>query len=395
MTGIHVYEAPFGEALDGFVRTTGEPGEERFISVIARPSARSLHPLAADVMRSFGAVRDLYTKAQGMSALLLSATAWSLARGLTDLYIGEAQDLEAHLDECVEFAHGAGLDLHLVYGFGQVHVHGPALIERGAGYHDFNTLPGALRARESRRELQAVEDTDAGDDPLPAPPDEPWMTFRAIYTDVLDPEQAGRCDEVYLAAYTLGRDSTATDKEGVSRLLGEAWSACGTDDASRLIALRAVQAALFRNGFNMHADMRQTTRYVMENYVTALVDAHYAQMHSFADPWRAAATVLHAHHMTIPDMLSLRARDVSTDGRIEGFDAEVPRSGREIILAQRWRRLLEGDANPPLFRAKELMVRAGIRAFATELELPVSTNWRIQNAGRWDQRHGLRIKAIS
>lgn len=393
MPNLFAYEAPYGQALDGFVGRAGEPGRERHISIIARPSARSMHPIAVDIMRCLGADRDAFTKAQSAVKLLRQATAWSLSRGMSDLYVGEAQDFEQHLDECIEFAHGAGLDLHLVYGFGQTREHGPLLAERATVFHEFSDMPASLRGHDDSRGQTNEQEPE----PIlvPRPPDEPWTAYRYTYTSLLSPAEVDACERVYLAAYDRTRMTEVQTTREVAELIGEIWTDCGLSDSALAIVVKATQAALFRNGFNLRVEYGLLERHLLEYHVIRLAPEHYRMMRGFSDPWRSAATILHAHRVSTEAMMALGARDVTPTGEIPGLDINLPEDGRAVLAAQRFAQLLGDDPSPPFLEGSEIKIRNAIRYVVINLDLPVRTNWRLHGRRNWRQRDGLRLDVIA
>lgn len=115
--------------------------------------------------------------------------------------------------------------------------------------------------------------------------------------------------------------------------------------------------------------MHHFTRHVQLNYVNLMTDDHYTRLRGFMNPWRAAATVLHAHHVSTEDTLALKVMDVTPDGDIPRLGINFPSESRVLLAAQRWHQLLTQEADPPLFKEKPHPLRTGIRALTHQLDL--------------------------
>ena len=391
MNALTYYEAPNGHDLAGLVDPVDLPNAFR---VIARPSAKSIHSMAGDLMRTFGATRDLYSRAQGANTLLNMASAWSLASGVTDLYIGEAQDMhEDSILESLEFTQRSGARLHLIYSFGETFTHADTLLRLGGTNQPYETLPEPIRHPD--RYPAPLRPTPPETLPLAAMPDEEWMTFRAAYLHTLDGQELAVADRIYNDAYQQTRATSPTDKEAVTGLIASLWDVYGVGRFERTIAVRAVQAGLFRDGSYLRVEHGSLERWVTQYLLNPLQPHHYMALRAFSDPWRAAATVLHAQHVESEEMLSLRALDVDHDGNIPSLGVALPPDAGTIVAAQRWRQLIVADADPPLFDKSVNALRQGIRKVVTELDLPLVTYWRKQSGDRWTQKHGIRIEAIA
>jgi hypothetical protein len=394
MTHLAYYEAPDGVVLDGLVDPIDLP---RTIRVIARPNAKSIHSLAIDLGRSLGATRDTYTKAHGTYTLLSGATAWALARGVTDVYIGEIQDMDrGAILESLDFAQSLGAALHLIAAHGEMRVHAATLEALGGTHRRFSTLPEQIRTPSGPGTDNGSEGAVFGDDE-PEPPDDEWVSFRAAYHQTFPPEVVSACDRVYLDAYAIARASSATTEEDVARLIADLWQRHGSTHLPATVAVRAVQAALFRNRLHVRVNLGHLERAVKLRLLNPLTDRHYAALASYADPWRAAATVLHAHHVSSEQSVRLRALDVQPDGSIPMLGITIEPAARVVIAAQRWRQLLTSDIeDPPLLPKTISALRAGIRRVTGELDLPLATTWRgTQKADRWQHNYGLKVTPIA
>lgn len=393
MTALAYYEAPRGFTLDAFVDPVDLP---RAIRVVAPPNAKSSHALAGAICRSLGAVNDLYTKSNGSTIMLSSAAAWSLATGVTNLFIAAAEDLtRAAIYECIDFAGLIGANLHLVFSHGQVHVHGATLNEVGFRSTPFTLLPDALTQppplATSNESATQVDDIWEG----AVLPQDHWTTFRAAYRATLSDPLLSRCDDIYLDAYSTARASHARTVEEVSALAGSLWERLGIGENERTITCRAIQAALFRNGLLVRLDMHHFTRHVQLNYVNLMTSDHYTRLRGFMNPWRAAATVLHAHHVSTEDTLALKAMDVTANGRIPRLGIDFSPEARVLLAAQRWHQLLTQDADPPLFKEKPHPLRTGIRAVTHQLDLPLVPYWRTISNDKGRGNIGIRVEEFA
>lgn len=388
MTGLFHYEAPRGKDLAGLVDPINMPHAVR---AIARPNAKSVHSLAADIMRSLGASRDLYSKAQGSHTLLNAASAWSLARGVTDVYLGEVQDMDRNgILESLDFAQRIGANLHLISGYAQTAAHAQTIEELGGAIWAFTDLPSELRS--PARGAPPVE-PDAEDTAVEIPDDD-WLSYRPTYQALWPPDVVADADRIYLDAYRTARHSSATTEEDIARLVARLWQRHGATPVPATTVIRAVQAALFRNGLLVRVSLGHLERFLRLNLVNPLKPEDYQALTSYADPWRAAATVLHAHHISTDDTLALRALDVQPDGTIPSLNTNIDPAARPILAAQRWFQLICGDENPPLINKNVNATRAGIRRISRELALPLVTKWSALRQDRWQHNYGIRVTPI-
>ncbi|SEP14960.1 hypothetical protein [Trujillonella endophytica] len=387
MTGLFHYEAPRGKDLDGLVDAVNLP---LAIRAIARPNSKSIHSLAADVLRSLGATRDLYSKAQGSNTLLNAASAWSLARGITDVYFGEVQDMDLNgIHESLDFAQRIGANLHLISGYGETAVHAPTIEQLGGRNRRFTDLPVELRAPAP---AAAPSDED-GRDEIEIPDDD-WISYRPTYRALWPTEVVATADRVYLDSYRTARHSGASTAEDIARLIAGLWQRHGSSPLPATTTVRAVQAGLFRNGLNVRVSLGHLERFLHLRLVNPLTAAHYQALSSYADPWRAAAAVLHAHHISTEDSLAIRALDVQPDGTIPSLTTAIDSGARPILAAQRWLRLIAADENPPLIDKDLNAARAGIRRVTRELALPITTNWAALRNDRWQHNYGVKVAPV-
>lgn len=392
MSRLCCYEAESGFGLDGFVDPIDMPTA---IRVVAPPNAKSSHALAGAICRSLGAVRDLYTKANGETVMLSSAAAWSLATGITDFYVAAAEDLtRPAIFDCIDFAGRIGAALHLVFSYGQVHAHADTINETGFQNRPFTDLPTQLRS--APRPFASVEAiTKAAANPVAALPEDHWTTFRAAYHSSLPPGLVDHYDQMYLDAYSTTRTSSARTVDDIAALAGALWQRLGIEEAERTVTSRAMQAALFRSGLIVRLDMHHFTRHVQQNYVNLMTPRHYEKLRGFVNPWRAAATVLHAHHVSTEEILALKAHEVTKNGDIPRLGIAPCPEARVLLAAQRWHQLLTKDADPPLFSGKAHALRAGIRAVVQQLDLPLIPYWRTLKDDKGRGTIGIRVEGFS
>jgi hypothetical protein len=387
VTALFHYEAPRGKDLDGLIDPVDLP---LAIRAIARPNSKSVHSLAGDIMRSLGAARDLYSKAQGSYTLLNAASAWSLGRGITDVYLGEVQDMDRNgIHEGLDFAQRIGANLHLISGYGQAAVHGQTIEQLGGTTRRFADLPAELR-----HPTPAAPPGSEYDDAEVEIPDDDWISYRPTYRSLWPSALVEAADQVYLDAYRTARRSTASAEDDIARLIACLRQRHGSALLPATTAVRAVQAGLFRNGINVRVSLGHLERFLHLRLVNPLKAEHYQSLSSYADPWRAAATVLHAHHVSTEDTLALRALDVEPDGTVPSLTTTIDSAARPILAAQRWLQLITGDVDPPLIDKDVNATRAGIRRITKELGLPLTTEWTALRSDRWQHNYGVRVTPI-
>lgn len=392
MTGpLSSYEAPRGFTLDGFIDPVDLPS---VIRVVTPPNAKSSHALSGAICRSLGADRDLYTKTNGEAEMLSSAAAWSLAAGVTDMYVAAAEDLTRNgIYDCIDFAGRIGANLHLVFSYGQAHVHGGTLTEVGFEFKPFHTLPEPLM--NPHQSPPTPEETASGPLAEVSLPADHWPSFRAAYHATLPEDLVEECDRIYLDAYATVRNSIAATVDEIAALAGRLWEQHGVNEAERTLTIRALQAAMFRNGRLVRIELNHFTRHVQQRYVNLMTPNHYTALRGFVKPWRAAATVLHAYHVSTEDILALKALHVTADGHIPSLNISPPAEARLLLAAQRWRQLITEDANPPLFTKSSHGLRQGIRAVVQELDLPLIPYWRTLTNDKGRGNIGITVEAFA
>lgn len=387
---IYWYEAPPGETLPGLVDPVPAP---RTIRVITRPGMRRLYPLLGDVLKSLGADTEIPIKGKQTATPSTLAAAWAFVDQVDTIYLGEAQDLTpAGLDEVLDFTHRLGANVHLIFATGTLHQHAPVLQRRGGTFRQFSDLPFWVTQPPTIADLdETVEATTVM--PREVPGDD-WVTFRSAYRAIFDPSETQACDRLYAAALRASRECDVASPDDVARLVARVWNDHRCHDHRRLVAVRAIQAGLFLQGWNVKAEMGHLTRYVTDRYFNPLGAGDYLRMARYADPWRTAATVLHAHHVPISVMRETPAREVGADGSFPGADVRDP-DARRILAAQRWTQLIGADApDPPFIAQSEHFVRAGIKKVASSLNLPMQPQWRRAGDKRYEQRVGISMETI-
>lgn len=267
MTGLFHYEALPGRDLAGLVDPVNMPLAVR---AIARPNAKSIHSLAGDIMRSLGATRDLYSKAQGSYTLLNTASAWSLARGITDVYLGEVQDMDRNgILESLDFAQRIGASLHLISGYGQTAVHAQTIEELGGILRPFADLPSELRSPTPAAGPPSPQDEEVAVEI----PEDDWISYRPTYKSLWPADFVATADQVYLDCYRTARRSTAATEEDIAHLIARLWQRHGSAPLPATTAVRAVQAALFRNGHNVRVSLGHLERFLHLCPAPGLVEA--------------------------------------------------------------------------------------------------------------------------
>lgn len=377
---VYYYSAPKGYEPDAFVDPVPMPTPS--MRLITPPSYKTEHVLAAALCRSLGLTRTEFTKALSLDRLYGHATAWALAHHIEDIYIAHSEDLTRDgVLLLLDFAATIGARLHLVFANAQAVTHATMLRAFGAQHSGWQHLPEALREPSTIDEGAATTDTVPLDDiDLPA---DHWPTFRAAYHDALNPDQAAILDTIYLDAYATARASKAHTRDSIEALGGHLWNRHGIHPVARTVTTKAMQAALFRNGYNVKVDLTHWNRRLPQHHVNVLTPDHYAALATYADPWRSAATVLHAHHVPTETLPTLTCGDVTNDGQLTG--REVAPEAMPVLAAQRWNQLFTGDTEAPLFDQDLIALRRGIRAVVAELNLPIETYWRVhgpKNAAR-------------
>lgn len=393
---LNYYEAPRAFEPDGFVDPITLPHPA--IRVITPPGAKSGHALAATVCRSLGITRDNFTKRTSEKTLLDAATAWALAKGVTHMYIAHAEDLTPPvLDQTIGFTTNIGAALHLVFARGQVYEHATVLHRHGFTHHPFTDLPEALRKPAKKEHRLTIAPTIP---PLAALdlPDDHWPTFRHAYLHSLPPSDSQAIDRIYVPAYRTALASGATTLDQVEALAGRLWTEHGINHNARLVVARAMQAALFRNGWHLHIDLDTFTRRVRQHHINLLTADHYQAMATYPQPWKPAATLLHAEHIDIATMSALRVNDVTRDGTIPTHDITPSNpAARTLLAAARWHAFTTADdTNPPLLvTTANNKLQRGIRQVITDLELPLSPYSRNLANDRGAARRGLRIERLT
>ncbi|MCL2612401.1 MAG: hypothetical protein FWD95_04120 [Nocardioidaceae bacterium] len=369
---VHYYSAPKGYEPDPFVDPVPMPTPS--MRLITPPSYKTEHVLAAALCRALNLTRTEFTKALSLDRLYTHATAWALAHHIEDIYVAHSEDLTRDgVLLLLDYATTIGAQLHLVFAHAQAVTHTPLLLKFGAQHQDWNQLPDALRQPPPTTDTEAPKADPLDNIELPA---DHWPTFRAAYHDALNPDQVAILDHIYLDAYATARASKAHTRDTIETLGGHLWNQHGIHPVAQTVTNKALQAALFRNGYNIKLDLTHWTRRLHQHHVNVLTPSHYKALATYADPWRSAATVLHAHHLPTETLATLTCGDTNANGQLPQLQL-IPEAA-VIVAAQRWNRLTTGDPTTPLFDTDLITIRRGIRAVVAELNLPIQTYWRIE-----------------
>ncbi|NMM33241.1 MAG: hypothetical protein HHJ13_04435 [Phycicoccus sp.] len=159
--------------------------------------------------------------------------------------------------------------------------------------------------------------------------------------------------------------------------------------------MKAVQAAMFRNGLNMKVSPGHLAKDIKSRFLNQLTTEHYQLLATYPDPWRPAATILHACHVDISTIRSLTVNDVAEDGTIPNLTQTIPDEAKVCLAAQRWYQLLDAETTAPFIPKQLTALRSGIRSVVHELNLPLITSWIGRNKDRWERHHGITLTELT
>jgi hypothetical protein len=389
MTNLIHYEALRGIALDGLTDPTPLPGT---IRVMAHPNTKTIYPLTHDFLRAVGGNPDLQSNLAGSDGTMTSVAAWSLARSVSDIYLGEVQDLNRPaILECYDFAQSIGANLHLISSYGQTHIHADTLTALGVQHRPFADLPGQIT--KPRRQTVFAAPTPPPEEP--EAPETEWPLFRSTYQQLFDETTSRRCDTIYLACYHAARQNNARSPVDIATLIADLWTQHATTPLSETVVVKSVQAAMFRNGLNMKVSPGHLAKSIKSHFLNQLTAEHYQRLATYPDPWRPAATILHACHVDIATIRSLTVQDVNEDGTIRNLPQDIPEEAKVCLAAQRWYQLLDAETTAPFIPKSPIAVRSGIRKVVHELNLPLITSWHGRNNDRWEHHHGITLTELT
>jgi hypothetical protein len=382
-----VTELPPGES-PASLAPTHEPAL-RIVHALARPDMRKVASLAYDVLagmdKSVG-VRGGSRK-DGLDVSTRVAP-WLMAYGTEWVVLFSAQEVPAILlaGGILDPVSAAGARLLLVADSGQRSI----VMNRVAGY-DAETIDYRTWANENGVVLGPITAPEAepasggsGWDSIEVPhADWPW--FRARCRDQLGPDQFAAVDALYLKAlrtiYDQAPDYPAKTQLPARLDVTPIVALCGSllenryTRAECTVVLRGTQAALFRRGYLLRAQVDALLDLLVNgDRPVPLTDRQWRALRGYQQQWRSAAIALAASGFGISDTLSLtvgdvqRARAATATELLPGKNLD-PR-GWPLVLAQMFERLGEGAADGEvLFTSAHSMIARALRDTRADLGL--------------------------
>ncbi len=313
------------------------------IAVSVRPGIRRGSWLGQDLLRCLGGRTDVTGAGRNMDEGWAWLPAWFRGYHVRELLVLHAEILLPRLlDPLLLLTASLDLDLWLL----------SERLSDEQALHRQTWTTDTLSWSDLTWPWPARSHPDPPEEPFPAVPDADFVRFRAVARDTLSAESFLRVDRLYSAELARGlafaRDGSIT-KRSCRDALAALVARCRTLP-EMTTALRALQAALFRKGWLLHADLRQLLN--RWDGVVAPDPVAWSALRAYRQPWRGAVCVLAGAGCSIEQMQALRMRDVVCDGSelsIEGERISIERAASVLLRAQRELRRTDGATDDDLF----------------------------------------------
>lgn len=274
-----------------------------------RPSQTSRYVDA--VLRGIGMRPDVQQRKRNACRDRAAAEAWLTALFPSDLVVVDAQWLPpVHTTDLMALATTVGIDRVWFVCHGEPAALPDALYQAAESASLDDVL--ALAAPPTHTAAEAPAGLPAG---LWLPTAD-FTTFLADCHRFLPDPVATIVDEAYRRQLRRAIERLTNDVAEPAiedALIGVADTV--VTEADVVVGLRAVQAAAFRAGWHVRANLHQS---VPELFILAgaarRTPADWARARSYRDPWRAAVLALAALRLGPADMERLRISDVASDG---------------------------------------------------------------------------------
>ncbi len=312
MTGVLVTEAPEGTRPHALVRHADPDLRTAFL--VARPDDGRPSGPAQDILRALG-VRDNVVAAKGTSSEHSKlAVVWLAAHRTRTVVVSSPQPLKDDaLREYAELSSAAGSDLLLVCDAGHARNTTNRLRCWGAEQTTWDTAAGTLPPARAHAAVAATPDPVEWDRQVTLPRAD-FTLFRDACRRLLPPDRFGPVDTLYKqTAHRVLTDPRAPMQQHVFEELTAEFDRSPTLDHC-ITVLRATQAALFRRGWLLGADLGKViARLTSENRTMPLTDAQWRSLRAYRSPARSAACALAASGYGNTESLRLTLVDTAED----------------------------------------------------------------------------------
>jgi hypothetical protein len=400
------------------------PSEGR-LGVWARPGCRRISWVASDLLSALGADDGVRGAGRDGEGRLENVLAWSLARGISDVFIQNAWLLPYHvLTEMLETVPVARWTLWLVGDTGYTDRY-RAVVAQFCRTHGA-PAPAPVTAEEFLATWEHLLDSGpapgllgsaAADAPWPTRlPSDDFTTFRAACRDLLPEAEFRTLDTYFQSAFATATDlahdlptGTIEREQALAGWFHQQWRAVESWQQF-LVLVRATQVALFRAGLHLRVDLDRLVGTATTTPQQALRSSEtWNRLLTYPEPCRGAACALAAEEVTVRQMRALTVAQVDVAGRsveVGGASVAVRADARVFLRAQRHLRTLQTGTRQktPFFADKQGRPQSepALARYVTdarrELGVAVSAGRQLRDVStgsRWMTRWGLSAQKLT
>lgn len=310
MTGVLVTEAPEGTRPHALVRHADPDLQTAFL--VARPDDGRPSGPAQDILGALG-IRDNVVVAKGTPGQHSKlAVVWLAAHRTRTVIVSSPQPLkDESLREYAQLAVAAGSNLLLACDVGHARSTAERLRCWGAEQTPWHAAIGALPPAQAPSTTVDAPDPVEWDRRVTLPRSD-FTLFRDACRRLLPPNEFDPLDLLYTqTARRVLADPRAPMQEHIFEALNAEFDRSPNLDHC-ITVLRATQAALFRRGWLLGADLGKViTRLTHENRKMPLTDTHWRSLRAYRSPARSAACALAASGYGTGDSMRLTLADAA------------------------------------------------------------------------------------
>lgn len=322
-------------------RAAASAGDRSTLVLHGQPGTRRSAWVFTQVLDALGKVHQEHEHTRAVNDAEGFALAWLAVEGIDRMVVVDATLAGKQVRPLVLAAVAMGIDVVLVAD-GEVSdyfaVHVSGLADGGAEQLTSDSvrelLAASSRPSPDRGSPPSVE---PGSETLGPVPRSSFLTFRADMRRVLPAVQAATADALYRTEFSVAAGHDLAEAEVAAQALHRRLVTT-TDPAEQTIMLRAFQAAAFRQGTHLIADLDKTLDAVAPAAQAAnLTSGDWERVNGWVRPFFPACASLLAAGVPTSRMHDLPARAVLLDGSAVSIDdavLSVPHDAQKALRAQ-------------------------------------------------------------
>lgn len=372
------------------------------VVVAVPPDLRRGYELGWELLAAYGARDDVAGTGRNHEQNWDLVVAWTLAHAITDLVVLDAQWLTDELaGDLAGLAAIADLTLWLVAPVPVSDRYAEALKPWPVHPGDPKRLAAALPSPPEPARAPTA---------FPRVPRDNWTTWLAAARRHLPQSEAATVEARYRMAFDAAVEhlgcADAVDEDAALGHVRSELARCA-DAEEMLTVTRAVQAAAFRSGWLLHADLPRLLATADTASRAAVTNpANFAALAAYREPYRAVACALAALDLSTDQMTGLTVDDAAVDGTtltVNGTPTPMPAGTSAYLRAQVTLRLLEGAAPTDALLAssggpyRDRTLVNAVRAAIGDVGVPFTSQTltrAVVDHRRWTHRWGLALQEL-